>query len=119
MIDETIKSRLINLGIIISVILIAVGIIYVQSKYSPNPDEEIVKCIGSNSTLYVQEGCSHCQRQKDKFGDKLELLEIVDCTKTQEKCVEAEIMSVPTWICNDTHMKGVYEIEELKEIMEC
>jgi len=119
MIDEQVKSRLINLGIVISVILIAVAIIYIQSRFSPNLDEELVKCIGANSTLYVQKGCSHCQTQKNKFGDKLELLEIVDCTKTPEECVEVGIMSVPTWIFNNTHIKGTYEIEELKEMMGC
>ena len=119
MIDEKVKSRLINLGIVIGVIIIALVIIYIQSSFVQDCSKDTAECIGERAVLYVQAGCSHCQVQKDKFGDKLELLEIVDCTKTTEKCVEVEIMSVPTWIFNNTHLKGVYEIEELKEIMGC
>ncbi len=113
------KSLFINLGIIIGVILIAFIILYIKSLNYPNPQEELVKCIAEKATLYVQEGCSHCLNQQKKFGEKLGLLEIVDCTKTPEKCVEKGIMSIPTWIFNDTHIKGVYELEELKEMMNC
>ncbi len=118
-IDEKVKTRLITLGIVVCVIVISAILIYTKSINKNNPSEEIVKCISEKAVLYVQTGCSHCQTQKDKFGDKLELLRIIDCTKTLEKCVEKGITSIPTWIFNDTHFKGVYEIEELKEIMGC
>ncbi len=117
MMDENVKSRLINIGIVVGVIVITLGIIYVQSKYSPNPDEDIVKCIGANSTLYVQEGCSHCQTQESKFGKSKEFLNIIDCFYELDKC--QNISATPTWLINKELYAGVFSVEELKNMTGC
>ena len=36
-----------------------------------------------------------------------------------EKCRDADIIVVPTWIINDNIYKGVQKIEELKELTGC
>ncbi len=112
------KRNLITIGIIIGVILLAIGILYFKSG-NANPDEKIVKCIAEKATLYVSTGCPHCQTQKNVFGEMVELLNIIDCTKDSNKCVEAGITNIPTWIFNDTYVKGSYKIDELKEMMGC
>jgi hypothetical protein len=48
--------------------------------------ENASKCIGNNSVLYVQLGCSHCEDQKALFGDSYKYLTIIDCFYTPEKC---------------------------------
>ncbi len=114
------KSLFINLGIIVGVVLIAFVALYIKSLLTcPNPSEEIVKCIANNSILYVQEGCSHCERQQEIFGECDKMLNIIDCTKTPEKCVAAEIGAIPTWIINGTLYKGIYKIDELKNMTGC
>ena len=113
------KRTLITLGVIVGVIIFAVGVLYLKSISAKNPEEEIVKCIAEKSVLYVQEGCPHCLTQQQRFGDKLELLNIVDCTKTPKECILKGIRSIPTWIFNDTYITGSYSIEELKEMMGC
>lgn len=114
-----IKSFLITMGIILGVILFAIGILYFKSKIVHDPSEDIIKCISENSVLYVQAGCPHCETQKQKFGDKLELLNIIDCTKDTEECISKGIRFIPTWIFNNTYIEGDYSIEELKEMMNC
>jgi len=115
---ESKKNILINLGIIIFVLLLVSTVFYFKSKTN-NPDEELVKCIGEKATLYIQEGCHACEKQKDKFGNKLELINVVDCTETTEICLEKNIRSVPTWIIGDKLIESVLKIDELKEIIGC
>ena len=119
MMDEKIKRRLVSLVVIVFVIVISATLIYIKSINKNNPSEEIVKCISEKAVLYVQTGCSHCLKQKKEFGKYYGLLNVVDCTKTPEECIEAEIISVPTWVFNGTHIRGTHEVEELKEIMGC
>lgn len=113
------KNRLITIGIILGVILFAIGIFYVKSIYSNNPSEEIIKCIANNSILYVSSGCSHCINQKDRFGEEVDLLTIVDCFKDTEICVTEGITNVPTWVIDGKRIKGTYSIEELKNMTKC
>ena len=119
MIDKKIKNRLINIGIIIGVIILASVILYLQSCSSSDCSKDTAECIGNNAVLYVQAGCSHCSLQEKLFGDKLELLKIVDCTKTPEKCVNANIRRIPCWVVNGTIIEGVYDIGELKAMFGC
>ena len=55
-----------TLAIIIGVFLIAY---FALSNKSPETPIEIAKCIGENSVLYVQLGCSHCKTQEELFGE--------------------------------------------------
>ena len=122
MVDERVKSRLITFGIIVGAIIIAGIIIYLQSYFIQDCSEEVAECIGKKATLYVQAGCHYCEIQEDKFGDKLELLNIVDCIENDEniqKCLDAEITGTPSWMINGKLHEGVYEIEELKNMTGC
>jgi len=111
-------KRIITAGIIVGIILLAIVLILIKTNCA-NPSEEIVKCIANKSTLYIQTGCSHCLKQEYIFGKCYELINVVDCTKTPNKCVEAGIRAIPTWILNGTLIEGVYKIEELQEMMGC
>ena len=113
------RSKIITAGIIVGVIIFALAVLYIQSLNCPNPKEAVVKCISSKATLYIQDGCPHCLTQQERFGDCSKLLNVVDCTKTPNKCVEAGIRAVPTWILNGTLIEGAYKIDELKEMTGC
>lgn len=117
---ENKKNFFINLGIIVGVIIFVIIVLYIKSLVScPNPQEKIVECIANNSVLYIQAGCPHCDKQKEKFGECSKMLNIIDCTKTPEKCINANIKRIPCWVINETIIEGVYEINELKEMMNC
>jgi len=110
--------NIITAGIIVGISLLAVVLILIKTNYS-NPSEEIVECIANKSVLYVQEGCSHCKRQLEIFGECYNLLNVVDCTKTPNECIKVGLRAVPTWIINGTLIEGAYKIEELQNMTGC
>jgi len=108
------KNILVNILIIVLVLIIALLIL---KKPASETEEGIAKCISGNSILYIQEGCSHCEIQKNLFGNYSDYLTIVDCTKNPEKCLE--ISATPTWIINQKQYRGVQSIQKLKELTSC
>ncbi len=82
-------------------------------------DKELAKCIGENSMIYVSTGCSYCEKQKAMFGDNFKELNSVDCAFIPEKCREAGVTTVPTWVINGEKIRGVQDIEKLKELTNC
>lgn len=102
------------------IILIILGIlmlsVIILSFNNPNQvSEEFAKHLGENSILYISNGCLHCHQQLEMFGEYVTYLNIIDCTKEPHKCLEAEIIRVPTWIIDSEKYEGVQSIEELKE----
>ena len=104
--------------ITILVILIVVIISYaVLNRAYPDISEETAKCIGQNSTLYVQLGCHACETQEEMFGGKFQYLNTIDCWFYREKC--SGITAIPTWIIKEQKYLGVQSIEKLKELTGC
>jgi len=112
------KSNIIMIVLIIAIILVIIGIEYIQGDWF-NGDEKTLKCIADNSVLYVSKTCSHCAAQKLELGDDIKFFNIIDCTEDPDKCVEAELIGVPTWIINEEKYPGRRTIEELKELTNC
>jgi hypothetical protein len=79
---------------------------------------EEVKCIASNSLLYTQDGCRHCENQLEKFGEFQVFLNIIDCTQNNI-CFKELIGATPTWKINEEFYEGVYSIKELKKMTGC
>lgn len=82
-------------------------------------DEDTAKCIGENSKLYLANGCIACSKQEEMFGENFKYLNTMDCKAEAEKCGEAGIIAVPTWIINERQYRGVQSIERLKNLCGC
>jgi len=108
------KKRIITLIIIFGVILLSFAVL---NKSHPDVDKETAQCIGKNSLLYVQLGCSHCKDQEQIFGNNYQYLNVVDCFFELEKC--GDITHTPTWIINNQKYEGVQNIDKLKELTGC
>lgn len=108
------KRWIITLVIIAVVIVLAV-IVLIRSH--PDVSDQISKCIGENSVLYVQTGCHACEYQKELFGEGYNNLNIIDCWFERDKCTE--IRGTPTWIINSQQYVGARTIDELKELTNC
>ena len=108
------KRSYITLGIILAVILFAY---FTLNKTSPEIDKEVAQCIGENSLLYVQLGCSHCEDQEKMFGDNYQYLNVIDCFFELEKC--GEITATPTWVIKGQKYSGVQKIDKLRELTGC
>jgi len=108
------KRGWVTIIIILAVIILAVMI---MSKSHPETSKEIVECIGENSELYIQLGCSACQTQEEMFGDNSQYLNIIDCWFEKEKCGKIEY--TPTWIIKGEKYVGVQSISTLQELTGC
>lgn len=101
------------IAVIISIFLIE----YI--KGIQNGSEEELKCIASTSILYVSKTCSHCANQKLILGEGIKYFTLIDCSDDIEKCQEADITAVPTWIIDGEKHAGVRTVNELKELSGC
>ena len=110
------KGSLITIVIITAIIIF---VVYVKTQPSPETPEEVVKCIGENSILYIQLGCHACKTQEDIFGENYQYLNIIDCWFEQNKCAEKQITAIPTWIIQGKKYEGVKSIETLKGLTGC
>jgi 2-hydroxychromene-2-carboxylate isomerase len=115
------KEKAITIGAVILIILIAGVVIYMKGNSAPQTSTEIVQCIGKNSILYVQTGCSHCKDQEDLFGNNTQYLNMIDCIQIdqRQKCIDAGIRGTPTWIIKNQSYVGVQTIEKLKQLTGC
>ena len=104
------------LGMIIAIIII--GTLAIKDRDS-TPEIKLVKCIGENSILYAQTGCSACKTQEDLFGENYKYLNNINCKLETQKCIEVNITKTPTWIINKEKYSGVQTIERLKELTGC
>lgn len=109
-----VKNVLVNVLVILGVLVIAFILI---NRSFMDVEKSVAVCIGNNAVLYTQVGCSHCETQKQIFGENSEFLTIVDCTETPEKCLG--ISGTPTWIIYGEEYLGVQPIEKLKEVTGC
>lgn len=110
------ENSWITVGIVIAVIILAYFLI---NKPKPETPEEVAKCIGEKSILYVQLGCSHCKTQEEMFGENLKYIKEIDCFYEKSICMEKEITGTPTWIIGGKKIEGVQSIEKLKELTGC
>ena len=111
------KKIITNVIAIIIILLVIISLLILKNLNKPTTTEEIAKCIGQNSVLYTQLGCSHCEDQEEIFGDNLQYLTKIDCFYEQDKC--SEIEATPTWKIKGKYYKGVQDIEALKELTNC
>ena len=108
------KKSLVTLLIILGVIILA---IFILKKPEQQVSENVAKCIGENSNLYVQLGCSHCKTQEDMFGEYYEYLNVTDCYYEKNSCLD--ISGTPTWVINNEKYLGVQSIEKLQQLTNC
>ncbi len=109
------KKKYITILIILGIIIFSIIIIF--SEPNTETPEDIVKCIGQNSKLYVQLGCHACETQEKIFGENYKYLDVVDCFYERDKC--SEIKYTPTWIIKGEEYVGLQSIEKLKELVGC
>ncbi len=116
------KNKLITISVVIIVLIIAGGIIYWKNFQSSTTtstvSESAAKWIGEHSILYFQPTCIHCIDQENMFGDNVQYLTMIDCTKPEnlQNCTDAGINATPTWVINNQSYVGVQSIETLEKL---
>ena len=110
------KSEIATIIVVIGVIVLA---FYLLNKPKNEVSAELAKCIGENSKIYVQLGCSACKKQEELFGDSYKYLNKIDCWYERERCINEDISATPTWEINGQRYIGVRSIEQLKNMTGC
>lgn len=83
--------------------------------------EALARCLTERGAIiYSTPWCGACRRQKELFGSYAELLNQVDCTQERQRCQEARIRAVPTWVFSDgTRHEGILSLRELARRAGC
>jgi len=72
------------------------------------------KCITEHgAVMYGASWCSHCNHQKQMFGDGVEYINFVDCDVYKDKCEDAGIKGYPTWVIDGKQYLGVQPLSRL------
>ncbi len=119
------KGVLVFWGIIIAVIVLAIGAsFFVGSK--PGIYDNLAQCIKKQGVIfYGAFWCPHCQRTKGLFGSSAKYLPYVECSTPDGKgqtqvCIDHKIQSYPTWIRPDgAIMGGEHPVEEWAAFSGC
>jgi len=109
---------------VIIVIFLAIAVLVWGSgnkKNIANSLDNFAKCLASkNITMYSAYYCSHCEDQKNLFGDSFKYVPYVECTDDPQKCVDAAITGTPTWIFPDgARLIGEQSLETLSQKSGC
>lgn len=114
------KSTLIaSVAIIVLILMISILFLNTGKKDSSEITKNFASCLGENSIIYVQEGCSACAIQEEMFGDYYNELNSVDCVYHPQECNKAGITATPTWIINGQKYIGVQYPDRLSEVSGC
>ncbi len=123
--SKTSNSYLLYAGAVIAVIALIV-FAGIQNNETKTDYSEFAQCVTDEGmTMYGAWWCSHCNEQKEAFGDAFELISYTECSAPgsrtmSDECDEAGIEGYPTWVLSDgTMMPGKKTMEELAEISEC
>ena len=92
----------------------------------PGQYDEFAQCLtDSGATMYGAYWCSHCENQKEMFGDSFKLVDYVECADPEvdgmkQECADAGIEGYPTWILGDGQvLPGEVPLEYLAEVTSC
>jgi hypothetical protein len=100
-------------------LILLISILFIYKTHTQSVSKELVECIGNNSKLFVQLGCSHCLDQEKIFGDNFKFLNSIDCYYFTEECILNNITSTPTWIIKNKYYEGVQSIKYLQNLTGC
>jgi len=86
-----------------------------------NTLDEFAKCLASkNITMYGTYNCLHCLNEKKAFGSSFQYVPYVECAQEPNKCVDAGIVEVPTWIFPEgKKLVGEQGLEKLSQESGC
>jgi hypothetical protein len=87
---------------------------------------EFAQCItDAGATMYGAFWCSHCESQKDMFGDSVDIINYVECSTPDGKeqtneCALEGISGYPTWkFADGITVEGALPLSKIGEITSC
>ena len=78
------------------------------------------KCLTEqNVTMYGASWCSHCNNQKEMFGDAFQYVNYVECTEDTIACESAGVRGYPTWVVGGQLHEGEQSFSTLSKMTGC
>ncbi|MDP3764091.1 MAG: hypothetical protein Q8Q95_00515 [bacterium] len=109
-------------GFLIAILIFAfLFLIFRDDNAQAGTLDDFAKCLtDKNVTMYGAAWCSHCQNQKNLFGEAFTYINYVECPNDPQKCLVAGIESYPTWLMpNKEKLAGEQKLQTLSEKTEC
>lgn len=107
-------------------VVIIIGVLAFVTEKKPEKLDAFAQCIDdSGAEFYGTFWCSHCQNQKEMFGQSKKYLPYIECSTPDgqgqlEICKEAGIEGYPTWVFADgSRLSGELSFEILAEKTNC
>ena len=98
------KSKINFPVIVMAIVIVGVAALFWFSLRGGEMNENtpvavLARCLADKGvTMYGAEWCSHCQNQKNMFGEAFKLIPYVECPKNPAQCLAAGVRGYPTWI---------------------
>ncbi|MBW3011859.1 hypothetical protein KY311_01620 [Candidatus Woesearchaeota archaeon] len=99
--------------------LIVLAVVASNNKPKTNYNTFAQCLTEKGAVMYGTYWCSHCNAQKEDFGDAFQYIDYVECSDEKEKCIENGIQGFPTWIINNEKYPGRQKMETLSELTGC
>lgn len=105
---------------IVSVAAVISFFVFRSGKSSANLDE-FARCLAEKGVaMFGAYWCSHCQNEKEAFGDSFKYINYIECTEKPQECLAKEVKGYPTWIFPDGRkLEGEQGIENLSRESGC
>jgi len=110
------------------VVLLALHLYYAGVWGRPEgPEDPGVRALAehlarSGAKFYGAYWCSHCQEQKEMFGESAHRLPYIECSPQGRagprafECQVEDIRSYPTWIIHNRRYEGVLSLKQLADV---
>jgi len=123
---ENTNKKIITIGIIVLVAVIALLIYANGASNTPGKLDGFAQCLKDKGTLfYGAFWCPHCQTQKSLFGSSKKYLPYIECSTPDAKgqlpiCIANKITNFPTWVFPDlSTTTGEISLATLSEKTSC
>ncbi len=115
------KLKIIFGSLVIVLIFVFLFLIFLSRDETKADLNNFARCLADKGVImYGAEWCSHCQAQKQLFGQSFKRVNYVECPQDPKRCLEAGIDAYPTWIMADgQRLVGEQKLEDLSRISGC
>ncbi len=100
--------------------ILATSAVLAGCSSGPGSYDEFAQCLTEKGvTMYGTEWCSHCQNQKELFGNSFKYIDYVDCDYNKEECLANGVRGYPTWKINGENYPGEKSMYKLASLSGC
>lgn len=108
--------------IVFGIAIIAIAAVYflATTGFVVSGNDALAKCLTEKgAAMYGAEWCSHCNDQKEMFGESFKYITYIECPANEQLCTSKGITGYPTWIINGKYYSGTQELAKLAELSGC